>query len=844
MRSPYSAGIASLIAISLALPQPASSQADAPAASVPTDSAFSPARFLAPAPTVALWLFDEPQGLYPSSVLNDASASDYPMVLGLGARIVTGRFGNAIEVMADPAVARMLEPAFPQDWDEEGLIYFGLKPPPRQPGRNVEPLHWGNANFAAIMTSGENHLRKEVGFAAATATPLNLGDGDWTVELWYKPTRVSTREGVVFEIGEGPRGENDRVTRLSLAAARQAFTLRNQPSGVTLTIPTDAAAFDPANGQWHHLAFVYDAAAGQLRHYVDGRLQRLPEKARLKPLATGEEPYFSIGRDGAWGRPLPGAIDELRFSIGQIYTHDFTPPGSFASPRRKPALPAGPPLLFAEETTGPVPLGGRKYLFIDDALVQRLKGVTFQPNPPRKAELVLPDIQGAFRKHVTVVQGDDGLIRLYNGVEDDRVEVHSSIDGIHFRDHDTGIEYRGSKNIAVPEATATGTVFIDPNAPPVQRWKYMSGYHDRGTYMYSSPDGWTFARHPTAVIPLRVGSQINIFWDDQRGRYVSYHRSDCHAYPSGGETRREWVMAETKDPTAPWEFQPVTREKTAAIREKVLLRDPQPWFMDNGPLTPGGYCKEYPSVFGPDDNLDPEGTDPYVPKAMKYQYAPDVYLAFPAMYFHYWDIGPVARRTLGSEERGLGSGPIETQVEVSRDGVHWKRYPRPAYIGIGKHEGYDIVQAYIAHGMVRRGDEIWQYYYGTEEYHSNMLQDEPRQGVLRMVQRLDGFVSADTPYDTSGVLVTKAITFEGNRLVLNIDTDATGYAQVGILDEQGRPIPGFEVDNSVYINGDFIEKEVEWLDKGTDLSELEGRSVQVMFRMRGSKLYSMQFIRR
>jgi hypothetical protein len=64
---------------------------------------------------------------------------------------------------------------------------------------------------------------------------------------------------------------------------------------------------------------------------------------------------------------------------------------------------------------------------------------------------------------------------------------------------------------------------------------------------------------------------------------------------------------------------------------------------------------------------------------------------------------------------------------------------------------------------------------------------------------------------------------------------------VGLLDENGRPIEGYTVDDCVYINGDFIETEVEWLGKGTDISPLEGRTVQVVFRMRGTKLYAMQF---
>src|SRR5262245_65952254 len=49
------------------------------------------------AQTIALWTFDEQQGLYPSSVLSDVSSNDYPLVLGLGGQVVPGKFGNALE---------------------------------------------------------------------------------------------------------------------------------------------------------------------------------------------------------------------------------------------------------------------------------------------------------------------------------------------------------------------------------------------------------------------------------------------------------------------------------------------------------------------------------------------------------------------------------------------------------------------------------------------------------------------------------------------------------------------------------------------------------------------------
>jgi hypothetical protein len=108
------------------------------------------------------------------------------------------------------------------------------------------------------------------------------------------------------------------------------------------------------------------------------------------------------------------------------------------------------------------------------------------------------------------------------------------------------------------------------------------------------------------------------------------------------------------------------------------------------------------------------------------------------------------------------------------------------------------------------------------------------------VQRLDGFVAAEADY-TGGTLVTRPLRFQGKRLRLNLDTGAVGYAQVGFLDEAGRPIPGYSVDECVYINGDFIDTPVEWRERGADVSALAGRVVQVIFRLRGAKLYAMQF---
>ena len=265
---------------------------------------------IASANTIALWLFDEQAGLYPSCLLGDASANDCPLVLGSGGQIVAGKYGNALDPVEQPKIKLSASNRF---------VGFDLKAK-LDPSRKTPPMDWANADFCALMTRGEKHLRQEVGFASPTKTRLNLADFDWTVEFWYRPTRSADSNGVVLEIGQGPRGENDHVTQILLRKDQKGFTLINQPSGVQLSIPSDTAALSSKSTEWHHLAFVYDSAGGQLTHYVDGKRQPLPPKCNLKPLERGGEDYLSIGRDGRWQRPLPGQLDEMRISDEQVYT--------------------------------------------------------------------------------------------------------------------------------------------------------------------------------------------------------------------------------------------------------------------------------------------------------------------------------------------------------------------------------------------------------------------------------------------------------------------------------------------------------------------------------------------
>jgi len=89
-------------------------------------------------------------------------------------------------------------------------------------------------------------------------------------------------------------------------------------------------------------------------------------------------------------------------------------------------------------------------------------------------------------------------------------------------------------------------------------------------------------------------------------------------------------------------------------------------------------------------------------------------------------------------------------------------------------------------------------------------------------------------------MVTKPLTFNGDKLVINYSTSSIGHVKVELQDAGGRPLPGFTLAESDEIVGDEIRRTVTW--KGSeDVSSLAGRPVRLRFAMKDADLYSIQF---
>ena len=120
----------------------------------------------------------------------------------------------------------------------------------------------------------------------------------------------------------------------------------------------------------------------------------------------------------------------------------------------------------------------------------------------------------------------------------------------------------------------------------------------------------------------------------------------------------------------------------------------------------------------------------------------------------------------------------------------------------------------------------------------NHVQADPVK-LQRFSLRLDGFASINAPY-SGGDLITVPIAFAGSRLELNYATSAAGQLQVEIQDADGRPIPGFSLDDSALLIGDRIAGEGRW-KSGPDVGSLAGKPVRLRVAMRDADLYSFRF---
>ena len=347
---------------------------------------------------------------------------------------------------------------------------------------------------------------------------------------------------------------------------------------------------------------------------------------------------------------------------------------------------------------------------------------------------------------------------------------------------------------------------------------YDALHRDKGgLYFYTSPDGIHWKWHPKRVFPFFPDTLNQIDYDPRLGKYVVYVRSWPNGFLFDKTYGRAIGRIELDDPMVPWPYD-------------GNVSPVEPW----GPKYIATVGKEVPTVITfPGYTNEGVWTDLYNPCVSIYQWAQDVYLAFPSIN-HYL----VNSATSNDSTLNIG-------MALSRDGIDWKFPSTEPYIPCGAPGSGRSGQLYSLVGLLRVGDKLYQYHAATDIRHnSNWANDYTLEQlrnvgkVYRTVQRLDGFVAADFT-STGGELTTPPLNFSGPRLLLNMNAQG-GTGRVEILDSAGIPLPGFDLASCQELKSDSVNHVVSW-KKGGDLTSLQKQNIRLRFVMRDVKLYAFQF---
>jgi hypothetical protein len=490
-------------------------------------------------------------------------------------------------------------------------------------------------------------------------------------------------------------------------------------------------------------------------------------------------------------------------------------------------------LLASAQTNGQeaIEIGSRRELFVDGHLIDKLVGAQRRMHQPVAREIaVVHDApwEGAGSGYHSVIHDGD-TYRMYHrgsklGVENGRLKVGGQVycyaesrDGIRWEKPNLRLyEHGGSKENNI-FWTGVGihnfAPFLDtrPDCPPESRFKALAGTAaEGGLFAFHSPDGihWSLTRKEPVVTEGAFDSQNLAFWDATAGKYRAYFRT----FTEGITTGKVWKPAGYR------------AIRTASSSDFLSWGDEADLTYEDSPVE-----HLYTNQIGP------------------YFRAPHILIGFPTRYIERgWSpsmraLPQLEHREMRSEAHlRYGTSLTEGLLMASRNGVHFERWN----------------EAFLKPGPQR--PETWQYGHNYIAWHAvetkSSLPGAPNElslyategswtgdsnAIRRYTLRLDGFVSVNAGW-RGGELITKPLKFTGDRLDLNFSTSAAGDIRVEIQDADGKPFPGFTLDDSAEIFGDEIDRTVQW-KSGSDVSSLSGKTVRLRFVLKDADLYALKF---
>ncbi|MFP4028554.1 MAG: hypothetical protein ACLFWL_12245 [Candidatus Brocadiia bacterium] len=494
----------------------------------------------------------------------------------------------------------------------------------------------------------------------------------------------------------------------------------------------------------------------------------------------------------------------------------------------------------------PIEIGSRRELFVDRSLIEEMEGASLRLHQPQPQEIAIVcerPWEESGPGYATVFKDGD-LYRMYyranpgeEGGDESKRQVTcyaESDDGVHWRRPEVGlIEHNGAKhNNIIWQGTISHNMspFRDrnPDCPEDQTYKAVGGvkWNSDGLWGLVSPDGihWQKLGEEPLAIKGNFDSHNLVFWDAESGLYRAYWRDgrgNGEKVPPGRDIRTA-----TSEDFINW------------TDGKMLDYDPNRTGsaeLDNGEDPSGDHHQLYTN------NVQP------------YYRAPHIFMGFPARYSDRgWTPSTEhlpdreQRRELADQGIGggrptrLGTALWDTLFMTSRDGEEFHVWPE-AFVrpGIQRPGSWFYGQAGCAWGMAETESKYNDAPPELSFYVRDNARVEGNYRLRRHTLRTDGFVSAHAPL-TGGTLLTKPLTFEGNRLEINFSTSAGGRMRIELQKPGGKPIARFGLDDCPLIYGDEIDRTVSW-ESGEDVGKLAGKAVRLKVELKDADLYSFRF---
>lgn len=511
------------------------------------------------------------------------------------------------------------------------------------------------------------------------------------------------------------------------------------------------------------------------------------------------------GQDAAPAKPAAAPSAEVLYN-GIVLPTPWPPPETL------PLEPVTPPYLVSPPPVIPIDVG--RQLLVDDFLVESttLHRMFHLARFHDLNPVLKPDQPWESRTEHETERGPGAMV-FSDGVWYDPADAlfkmwymagafagtgyATSRDGLHW--DKPRLDVVPGTNLVQQGWRDSSVIWLDPEAEPRQRFKMAftddAFRHGGGQELSTSPDGihWT---PPVRSGP--VGDRSTIFYNPFRKRWVFSVRGKIKI-PEYARMRYYWEAADFLT-GAGW------KAGEPALWTRADLRDPQ-----------RADLKRQPELY----NLD--------------------CVAYESLLLGLFSIWRGQHKDRPKHN--------DVCVGFSRDGFHWDRPDRRAFVPVSERKGdwnWGNVQSAGGCCLVV-GDQLYFYVSGRAGVPGSFDSGVCTTGLATL--RRDGFASLDAG-DEEGTLTTRPVTFTGRRLFVNAATAAAdrparaagaeavgGRLEAEVIGVDGKVVEPFSRANSLPFSGDATLAEMRWKE-AEDLAPLAGRPVRFRFHLLRGSLYA------